>query len=57
MTGARATAQPEVLCSALAMASIAANMAGERASSRRLLDEALAVAGGLDDVGATLLIC
>ena len=54
---ARAAQQPEILCSALAMASIAANMAGERASCERLLDEALAVAGGLDDVGATLLIC
>ena len=37
----------------LAMASIAANMAGDRASSRRLLDEARAVADGLDDLGAT----
>jgi DNA-binding CsgD family transcriptional regulator len=37
------------------MASIAANMAGDLASSRRLLDEALAVADGLDDLGATLM--
>jgi predicted ATPase/DNA-binding CsgD family transcriptional regulator len=56
MTIARAAQQPEALCSALAMASIAASMAGERESSRRLLDEAQAVAAGLDDVGATLLI-
>jgi DNA-binding CsgD family transcriptional regulator len=37
------------------MASIAANMAGDRASSRRLLDEARGVADGLDDPGATLM--
>jgi DNA-binding CsgD family transcriptional regulator len=37
------------------MASIAANMAGDRASSRRLLDEARVAADGLDDLGATLM--
>ncbi len=38
------------LAASLSMASIAANMAGDRASARRLLDEAQAVAAGLDDV-------
>jgi DNA-binding CsgD family transcriptional regulator len=38
------------------MASIAANTAGDRASSRRLLDEARVVAEGLDDLGTTLMI-
>jgi hypothetical protein len=37
------------------MASIAANMAGDRASSRQLLDEADGVADGLDDLGTTLM--
>jgi DNA-binding CsgD family transcriptional regulator len=38
------------------MASIAANMAGDRASSRRLLDEARVASDGLDDLGATLMM-
>jgi DNA-binding CsgD family transcriptional regulator len=38
------------------MASIAANMAGDRMSARRLLDEAQAVTAGLDDVPATLAL-
>jgi predicted ATPase/DNA-binding CsgD family transcriptional regulator len=57
ITAARATQQPEALTSTLAMASIAANLAGDRASSHRLLDEARVVADSLDDVGSTLLIC
>jgi DNA-binding CsgD family transcriptional regulator len=38
------------------MASIAADMAGDRASARRLRDEAQAVASGIDDVGAALAV-
>lgn len=44
------------LVESLSMASIAANMAGDRASARRLLEEAQAVAAGLDDVGAALAV-
>jgi hypothetical protein len=58
-TAARAAGQPEVLSESLAMASIAANMAGDRASSRQLLDEAQAiqaVADGLDGLGTRLLL-
>jgi predicted ATPase/DNA-binding CsgD family transcriptional regulator len=53
---ARAAAQHEVLPDLLTMASIAANMAGDRASSRRLLDEAQAIADGLDSLGTRLLM-
>src|SRR6185437_14929120 len=56
VTTARATGQPGVLADSHAMASIAARMAGDRAAARRLLDEALAAAGGLDELGTTLLI-
>lgn len=55
VAAARAARQPDVLSQSLAMASIAADMAGDRASSRRLLDEAQAVAEGLDDLGTTLM--
>jgi predicted ATPase/DNA-binding CsgD family transcriptional regulator len=44
------------LAESLSMGSIAANMAGNRASAGRLLDEAQTVATGLDDVGATLAV-
>jgi DNA-binding CsgD family transcriptional regulator len=58
VTAARATGQLDVLLSSLAMASIAANMAGDRESSRQLLDEARGVVESLDgDLGATLLMC
>jgi len=56
VTVARAARQLDALSQSLAMASIAASMAGDRASSRRLLDEARAVADGLDDLGATLMM-
>jgi predicted ATPase/DNA-binding NarL/FixJ family response regulator len=56
VTAARATGPPEVLSQLLAMASIAAHMAGDRASSEQLLDEARVVAGPLDDLGAALLL-
>jgi predicted ATPase/DNA-binding CsgD family transcriptional regulator len=55
VTAARAAGQLDALSQSLAMASIAANMAGDRASSRRLLDEARVAADGLDDLGATLM--
>jgi len=44
------------LAPSLSMASIAANMAGDRASARRLLDEAQAVTADLDDIPATLAL-
>ncbi len=44
------------LAPSLSMASIAANMAGDRASAGRLLDEAQAVTAGLDDIPATLAL-
>jgi len=56
VTVARAARQPDALSQSLAMASVAANMAGDRASSQRLLDDAQVVADGLDDLGTTLMI-
>ena len=44
------------LAESLSMASIAANMAGDRASAGRLRDEAQAAASGIDDVGAALAV-
>ena len=44
------------LATSLSMASIAANMAGDRVSARRLLDEAKAVTAGVDDVTAALTL-
>jgi predicted ATPase/DNA-binding CsgD family transcriptional regulator len=44
------------LAESLSMASIAANMAGDRASGRRLLGEAQTVATRIDDVGASLAV-
>jgi len=55
VTMARATGGKDALSQSLAMASIAASMAGDRASARRLLDEARATADGLDDLGTTLM--
>ena len=52
---ARETGQLPLLSHSLSMASVAENMAGDRASARRLLDEAQAVAtAGLDDLPAVL---
>jgi predicted ATPase/DNA-binding CsgD family transcriptional regulator len=56
VTAARAARQRDVLSQTLAMASIAANMAADHASSGRLLDEARVVAGDLDDLATTLMI-
>jgi len=53
---ARGAGQPDVLCQLLAMAAIAANMAGDPPSAERLLDEAVALSTDLDDVGATLMV-
>ncbi len=53
---ARAAGQLDALSQSLAMASIAANMAGDRASSRRLLDEARVASDGLDDLGTMLMM-
>ncbi|GAA2716358.1 LuxR C-terminal-related transcriptional regulator [Actinoplanes palleronii] len=55
VTVARAAGMPDALAQLLAMASIAATMRGDAAGGIRLLDEARAVAGPLDDVGATLM--
>jgi predicted ATPase/DNA-binding CsgD family transcriptional regulator len=56
VAAAMAAGQRDALSQSLALASIAANMAGDRASSGRLLDEARVVADGLDDLGATLMV-
>src|SRR3984885_11358605 len=53
---ARAAGQQDALSQSLTLASIAANMAGDRESSRRLLDDALVASDGLDDLGATLMM-
>ncbi len=50
----RAAGRLSPLALSLSMGSIAANMAGDRASARRLLDEARAVTAGVDDVAAKL---
>jgi DNA-binding NarL/FixJ family response regulator len=44
------------LAACLSMASIAANMAGDRVSAKSLLDEAQAVTAGLDDVSSKLAL-
>jgi predicted ATPase/DNA-binding CsgD family transcriptional regulator len=56
VAAARAAGARDALAQVLAMASIAAHMAGDRISSRRLLGEAEAIAGVLDDLGTTLLL-
>jgi len=56
VTAARTAGQLDALSQSLAMASIAATMAGDRASARRLLGEAQVVADDLDDLGATLML-
>jgi predicted ATPase/DNA-binding CsgD family transcriptional regulator len=56
VAAAQAAGQQDALSQSLAMASIAANMAGDRASCRRLLHEARDAADGLDDLGTTLML-
>jgi predicted ATPase/DNA-binding NarL/FixJ family response regulator len=51
---ARETGQLTLLSHSLSMASVAENMAGDRASARRLLDEAQAATAGLDDIPAAV---
>ena len=51
---ARKLAQPILLSQALSMASIAANLAGDRPSAMRLLAEAASVTGLLDDLPARI---
>jgi len=52
ITAAREAGQPIQLANSLAMASIAANMAGDRVASERRLEEAQDLAAELDDVPA-----
>jgi DNA-binding CsgD family transcriptional regulator len=54
--GDREAGRPHALVNALAMASIAANMTGDRVAARRQLDEARAMAAGLDDVEAAMAV-
>jgi predicted ATPase/DNA-binding CsgD family transcriptional regulator len=56
VTAARQTGQPRLLAESLSMASVSANMAGDRASGQRLLHEAELIAAGLDDVPAGLAV-
>jgi predicted ATPase/DNA-binding CsgD family transcriptional regulator len=56
VTAARQAKQPRLLAESLSMASVAANMAGDRGSGERLLHEAQLVAAGLDDVPARLAV-
>ena len=51
---ARETGQLQLLSEALSIFSIAENIAGDRASAGRRLDEAEAIMAGLDDMPATL---
>jgi predicted ATPase len=48
--------QPRLLAESLSMASVAANMAGDRASGKRLLHEAQVIATGLDNLPARLAV-
>ncbi|HEY4870337.1 MAG TPA: LuxR C-terminal-related transcriptional regulator [Candidatus Dormibacteraeota bacterium] len=54
VAAARGLGQPTLLSQALAMASIAENMAGDSGSAQRLLDEAAVVTTGLDDFPARI---
>ncbi len=56
VAAARETGQLSPLSQSLSMASIAESMAGDRASARRLLDEAQVVTPALDDVPGTLML-
>jgi predicted ATPase/DNA-binding CsgD family transcriptional regulator len=53
---ARELVQPSLLSQSLSMASIAENLAGDRASAIRLLDEAAIVTSGLDDFPARISV-
>ncbi|WP_218938546.1 ATP-binding protein [Modestobacter altitudinis] len=55
IAAAREAGDLNALSRSLAIASIAATMAGDRAGAQQLLDEGLAVAAGMEDVGTTLM--
>ncbi len=55
VAGAREAGQLRLLAESLSVASIAENMAGDRASARRLLDEAQVMTTSLADLPATLM--
>ena len=55
VTVAQSAGLPDALAQTLAMASIAATSAGDPASAQRFLDEARAIAGGLNDLGVTVM--
>jgi predicted ATPase/DNA-binding CsgD family transcriptional regulator len=52
VTADRAAGRGGPFVTSLSMASIAANMSGDRSAARRFIDEAQGAAGDLDDVGA-----
>ncbi|GAA4576524.1 LuxR C-terminal-related transcriptional regulator [Planotetraspora kaengkrachanensis] len=56
VTAAEEAGQLSLLSQSLSLASIAANMAGDRTRTRRLVDDAQAVTTGLDDLPATLML-
>ena len=56
VAAARATGQVYWLPESLAMSSVAANLAGDRASAQRLLDEAQVMAAGMDFVPGTISV-
>jgi predicted ATPase/DNA-binding CsgD family transcriptional regulator len=56
VTAAQSVGQLSLLSNSLSMASIAANMAGDRPPAGRLLEEAQVVTTGLDDIPATLAL-
>ena len=54
VASARGLGQPDLLSQALAMASIAENLAGDSGSARRFLDDCVVVTAGLDDFPARI---
>jgi len=56
VSAAREAGHLKLLSESLSAASIAENMAGDRTSARRLLDEAQVMTPGLDDLAATLML-
>ena len=56
VTAAHTARLLDVQARSLAMAAIAANMAGDRGSAQRLLDQARGITDSLDDLGTTLMI-
>src|SRR5260370_33222844 len=56
VAGEREAGQLRLLAESLSVASIAENMAGDRASARRLLDEAQVMTTSLADLPATLML-